>query len=108
MSASIDIEENTRRLMAEVQAVASKASPALLSRDVAALIVAEITGAPYAESTLRRSSCPYRVVGRVALYSREDIVAHAEQLKAQAPIRRGRVKSTNSSGIAGGGGSRAA
>ena len=43
------------------------------TRPVAVLMVQEGTGARYSEERLRKSGCPYIIVGKVPLYRDEDL-----------------------------------
>jgi hypothetical protein len=54
------------------------------TRGTAALIISEAINAPYSEETLRKSRCPYIRVARRALYRDDDLIAHAENILADA------------------------
>jgi hypothetical protein len=64
------IEAEARRFAAKIK---HKNREYRRTRLVAALMVAEGTGAPYSEEQLRKSGCRYIAVGRVPLYSDEDL-----------------------------------
>ena len=59
-------------------------------RDDAAAMVKTAIGAPYSGELLRRSDCPYVVIGCVAFYAADDLRALAESILNNAVFRRGR------------------
>jgi hypothetical protein len=58
-------------------------------RDDAAAMVKAAINAPYSGELLRRSDCPYVVIGRVAFYAADDLRALAEGILNNAVSRRG-------------------
>ena len=81
--------EDKARYEAFAETIKSKNKKHIHRRDPAAAMVAAAIGAPYSGELLRRSSCPFVVIARIALYAENDLRALAESILDSAPIRRG-------------------
>jgi hypothetical protein len=63
------------------------AVPATVDTRGACKIVGEIEGREPFENTLRRWPIPYRLPGRVRIYTVDDVKAHAHERFERAPVR---------------------
>ena len=73
-------EEDEARHRAFAATVKSPNKKYVHRRDPAAAMVKAAISAPYSGELLRRSDCPYVVIGRVAFYAEDDLRALAESI----------------------------
>jgi hypothetical protein len=77
------------RFEAFAETIKSKNRKYVHRRDPAAEMVSAAIGAPYSGELLRRSACPFVVIGRTAFYAEDDLRELAESILDNAIRRRG-------------------
>jgi hypothetical protein len=81
--------QDKARYEAFAATVQSKNKKFIHRRDPAAAMVSTAINAPYSGELLRRSSCPFVVISRIAYYAEDDLRELAEGILNNAVPRRG-------------------